>query len=71
VPPNAGGRLSSAARVLIKEAAADIEILVVAGWKGRAFVFGKPLEVSRRNGWVLAQSVHARRLVARAACNSF
>ena len=36
----------SAARVLIKEAAADIEILVVAGWQGRAFVFGKPLRES-------------------------
>jgi hypothetical protein len=36
----------SAARVLIKKAAADIEILVVAGWQGRAFVFGKPLRES-------------------------
>jgi hypothetical protein len=35
-----------APRVLIKEATADIEILVIAGWQDGPFVFGKPLRES-------------------------
>ena len=35
-----------APRVLIKEATADVEILVIAGWQGGPFVFGKPLRES-------------------------
>ena len=35
-----------APRVLIKEAAADVEIFVVAGWQGGPFVLGKPLRES-------------------------
>jgi len=33
-------------RVLIKEATADVEIRVIAGWQGGSFVFGKPLRES-------------------------
>ena len=32
--------------VLIKEATADVEILVIAGWQSGPFVFGKPLRES-------------------------
>ena len=35
-----------APRVVIKEATADVEILVIAGWQGDPFVFGKPLRES-------------------------
>src|SRR5262245_40086542 len=35
-----------APRVLIKEATADVEIPVIAGWQGGPLVFGKPLRES-------------------------
>jgi|SRR6516225_6327355 len=35
-----------APRVLIKEAAADVEILVIAGWQSGPFVLRKPLRES-------------------------
>jgi hypothetical protein len=35
--------------VLIKEATADVEILVIAGWQDGPFVFGKPLRESHHS----------------------
>ena len=43
-------QLPLAARMLIKETTADVEISVIAGWQGGPFVLGKPLRESDHSG---------------------